>query len=219
MIKKEFFAAAQQLAEERNISVEDVYEIFKKALENSYKKEFGNTSCRIEIKPEKFAIFIYSVRKVVEAYTVKNEDEEELDAEAKPEDNIAEILLEDAKKIKASAKVGDVIEWQENVKDFGRTSILASKSITNQGVRTKQRELAYEHFKDYENEMVTAEIANITEKYLILDLGYGATATLPKTELANGETAEIGKTISVYINQLNKLIKNQRLLFLEAKRI
>ena len=211
MIKKEFFAAAQQLAEERNISVEDVYEIFKKALENSYKKEFGNTSCRIEIKPEKFAIFIYSVRKVVEAYTVKNEDEEELDAEAKPEDNIAEILLEDAKKIKASAKVGDVIEWQENVKDFGRTSILASKSITNQGVRTKQRELAYEHFKDYENEMVTAEIANITEKYLILDLGYGATATLPKTELANGETAEIGKTISVYIKSVEQTNKEPKI--------
>ncbi len=212
MIKKEFFEQVRLLAEERGISEEDVYEIFKKALENSYKKEFGNTSCRIEFKPEKFAIFIYSVRKVVEAYTEEEELDEDVEAPVEEKDEIAEILLEDAKKIKASAKVGDVIEWQVNVKDFGRTAILASKSITNQGVRTKQRELAYEHFKALENEMVTATIANENERYVILDLGFGATASLPKTELANGEVVEIGRNISVYIKSVEQTNKDPKIL-------
>ncbi len=211
MIKKEFFEQVKLLAEERNITEEDVLEIFKKALENSYKKEFGNSSCRIEFKPEKFSILVYSVRKVVEAYTQKDELAENAE-EVNPENEIAEILLEDAKKIKASAKVGDTIEWQVNVKEFGRTAIAASKSITNQGIRTKQRELAYEHFKALENEMVTATIANEKEHLLILDLGYGATATLPKSELANGEVAEIGRNISVYIKSVEQTNKDPKIL-------
>ena len=209
MIKKEFYEQVKQLAEERNITEEDVLEIFKKALENSYKKEFGNTSCRVEFKPEKYAIFIYSVRKVVEAYTEETELDEEVE-NTEPKEEIAEILLEDAKKIKASAKVGDIIEWQVNVKEFGRTSVLASKSITNQGVRTKQRELAYEHFKALENEMITAKITNENDRYIILDLGFGTTATLPKTELANGEVAEIGDNISVYIKSVEPTNKDPK---------
>lgn len=211
MINKKFFEEAEKLAEERKIAVEDVFEIFKKSLENSYKKEFGNTSCRIEIKPEKTAILVYSVRKVVEAYTENNEDLETEETE-EVTDPIAEILLDDAKKIKASAKVGDVIEWQVNLKEFGRTAIQASKSITNQGVRTKQRELAYEHFKPLENEMVTAEIVNENDKYVILDLGYSGTATLPKSELANGESAEIGRRISVYIKSVEQTNKDPKIL-------
>ena len=206
MIKKEFFEQVKLLAEERNISIEDVLEIFKKALENAYKKEYGNSSCRVEFKPEKSAIFLYSVRKVVEAYTEKVEETEEDE-----KDEIEEILLEDAKKIKASAKVGDVIEWQVPLKDFSRSAILASKSITNQGVRTKQREMTYEHFKDLENEMVLATISNENERSVILDLGYGATATLPKSELAVGETVEIGKTINVYIKSVEQTNKDPKI--------
>ena len=210
MVAKKFFVVSEKLAEERSIKIEDVFEIFKKALENSYKKEYGNTSCRIEIKPEKSAIFVYSVRKVVEAFTT--EDELAVEDEAKDvKDDIAEILLDDAKKIKSSAKVGDVIEWQVNLKEFGRTSILASKSITNQGVRTKQRELAYEYFKPLENEMVMAKIVNENDKYIILDLGHGGTATLPKTELANGEACENGRTISVYIKSVEQTNKDPKI--------
>ena len=209
MIKKEFYEQVKQLAEERCISEEDVYEIFRKALENAYKREFGNSSCRVEFKPEKFAILIYSVRRVVEAYTEK--DPEAVEEATEEKDNIAEILLEDAKKIKASAKVGDIIEWQENLKDFSRTSVLSAKSITNQGVRTKQRELAYDHFKPLENEMVDAIIKNENDRYLILDLGFGATTTLPKTELAVGEVGEIGRKISVYIRSVEQTNKDPKI--------
>lgn len=210
MIKKEFYEQVKLLAEERCISEEDVYEIFRRALENAYKKEFGNSSCRVEFKPEKFAILVYSVRKVVEAYTEKDPEAEEAQP-ADENDNIAEILLEDAKKIKASAKVGDVIEWQVNIKDFGRTAALSAKSITNQGVRTKQWELAYDHFKALENEMVDAIIKNENERFLILDLGFGATTTLPKTELAVGEVAEIGRKISVYIRSVEQTNKDPKI--------
>ena len=61
MINKKFYEEANLLAEERNISVEDVYEIFRKSLVNSYKKMFGNTSCKVTMNPDKNEIlFTYN---------------------------------------------------------------------------------------------------------------------------------------------------------------
>ena len=100
MKNKAFFENAVEVAESRGISVEDVYENFKKGLINSYKRIYGNTSCRVVVDPEKTEILLYSVRLVVDKLS-----EEELEP-----DQPAEILLADAKKIKASAKVGDIIE-------------------------------------------------------------------------------------------------------------
>ena len=64
MINKAFFEQAQELAEARGISVEDVYEIFKKSLVNSFKKIYGNTSCKVVINPDKNEINLYSVHVV-----------------------------------------------------------------------------------------------------------------------------------------------------------
>ena len=106
--------------------------------------------------------------------------------------------------VKASRmiKVGDIIEYQVNLKDFGRTAVLASKSITTQGVRTKQRENTYDYFKKLENEMVTATVTNITEKAIILDLGNSGYATMPKSEVGPTEEMEIGKRFTVYIKSV-----------------
>ena len=84
---------------ELSISVEDVYDNFSKGLVNSYKKIYGNTSCRVVINPEKNEILLFGVYKVVENYSELPDPEEP-----------AEMLLEDAKKIKASYKVGDIVE-------------------------------------------------------------------------------------------------------------
>lgn len=223
MVKKEFFEQAKAVAEERGISVEAFYEIFKKSLENSYKKMYGNTSCRVDIKPEKNSINVYSVRKVVSELTPYDELAE-LTKEEK-EGLITEILLEDAKKIKASAKVGDVIEWQVDIKQFNRTAAQASKQMINQGVRTKQRELAYEYFKELENEMVTATVSNITEKTIkgekgkpdktelvyILDLGHCGTAVLNKKEIYENEHIEKGDKIQVYIKSVEQTTREPKI--------
>ncbi|MGM9970502.1 MAG: transcription termination factor NusA [Anaeroplasma sp.] len=199
MINKAFFEQAEEVAQARGIAVEDVYEVFKKGLVNSFKKIYGNTSCRVVINPEKNEILLFSVHKVVEAYS------EELDPEAP-----AEMLLEDAKKIKQNYKVGDICEQQINIKSFGRTAIGAAKSVYTQGVRTKQREVAYEYFKKLEDEMVTAEVTNITEKYISLDLGLGVSTTLPINELLSNDNLQIGDTIRVYIKKVENTTKEPK---------
>ena len=200
MINKGFFEQAVEVAAEKGITVEDVYEIFKKSLVNSYKKVYGNTSCKVTINPEKHEILLIGIRKVVSEYTVDKDPEE-------PE----EILLEDAKKIKASYKVGDIVEQQINFKNFGRTAVQASKSVCTQEIKSKQRQLAYEHFKELENEMVTGEVTNITEKFVSVDLGFGVTTILPKTELLPNDHPKLGDKLRVYIKRVEQTSKDPRI--------
>ena len=199
MINKEFFKNAEEVAQARGLTVEDVYEIFKKALVNSFKKIYGNTSCKVIINPDKHEILLYSVHVVVEQLS------EELEAEA-----MQEMLLEDAKKIKNYYKVGDIVEQQINIKNFGRSAIGAAKSVYTQGVRTIEREKAYEYFKSLEEEMVTAEVTNITEKYVILSLGYNVTSALPLNELLPNDNLSIGDNIRVYIKKVEQTTKDPK---------
>ncbi len=199
MINKEFFESADLVAKERGISVEDVYDNFSKGLVNSYKKIYGNTSCRVVINPEKNEILLFGVHKVVSELSELPDPEEP-----------AEMLLEDAKKIKASYKVGDIVEQKINIKDFGRTAIGAAKSVYTQGVRTRQRELAYEHFKALENEMVIGTVTNITEKYVSLDLGMNVSTILPKPELLPNDNFKINDTVRVYIKKVEQTSKDPK---------
>ena len=201
MINKSFFEQANVYAEEKGMTVEDVYEVFKKSLVNSFKKAYGHTSCRVVINPDRNEILLYSVHKVVEAYS------EELDPEA-----MAEILLEDAKKVKNYYKIGDIVEQQINIKNFSRSAVGAAKSVYTQGIRTKQRELAFDYFKKLENEMTTGVVSNITEKFIALDLGMNVTATLSINELLPNDNLKIGDTIRVYIKKVENTTKDPKVL-------
>lgn len=199
MINKVFFEQAAELAQARGITVEDVYETFKKSLENSFKKIYGNTSCKVIINPDRNEILLYSVHKIVEELS------EELEPEAP-----AEMLVSEAKKIKASAKVGDILEQQINIKNFNRTAVSAAKSVYTQGLKTKEREKAYEYFKSLENEMVNAEVSNINEKYITLKLGYNVVTSIPVTELLPNDRFEIGDSIRVYIKKVENTTKEPK---------
>lgn len=200
MINKKFYEEANLLAEERNISVEDVYEIFRKSLVNSYKKMFGNTSCKVTMNPDKNEILLVGVWKVVS----------ELSETPNP-DEPAEILLEEAKKIKASAKVGDIIEQNINFKNFGRTAIQASKSVCVQDIRSKQRQMAYEYFKQLEGEMVTATVTNITERFVALDMGYNTSTIMPNSELLPSDHLKINDRVRVFLRRVEQTNKEPKL--------
>ncbi len=199
MINKAFFEFAEEVAKDKGITVEDVYESFKKGLMNSFKKEYGNSSCEVIIDPDHHEISMYSCHVVVEALS------EELDENA-----MAEILLEDAKKIKSSYKVGDIVKQAINIKDFNRTLASATKSVFTQGNRTRQREVAYEHFKELENEMVRGTITNIKENYVMIDLGYGVVTSIAKSELLPNDNPQIGDGINVYIRKVEMTTKDPK---------
>ena len=200
MISKEYFKSAEEVAEVKGISVDEVHEATKKGLMQSFKKVYGNSCCRAEINPEKNEILLFAVYKVVDELSVEPvEDQKE-----------KEILLEDAKLIKKSAKVGDIIEQKVDFKNFSRTAVLTAKNTTNQSIKQSERDSAYEYFKGLENEMVVAKVSNIGEKFVTLNLGHNVTTVLPLAEFANVIDLAVGQSIRVYVKKVEQTTKEPK---------
>lgn len=211
MINKEFFKQAEELARDKNVSVQEIYDTFAKSLQNAFKKVYGHTSCRVEMKPEKSEIMLFSIHKVVEDYS------EDLVNEENP---IEEMLLEDAVKIKSTYKVGDIIEQPINIKNFSRTGIGAAKSTWTQNLKSLERLKAYEYFKEKENEMVRARVVDVnpTGKFITLDLSHNVYAFLPKTDLLPNDHLNNEDFVNVYIKKVEQTTKDPKVTVSRSER-
>lgn len=221
MINKDFYRLAEEDAESRGFNVDEVLACMERALIGAFKKEHGNTSCKVEFKKDKNEILLYSIHKVVEEYTTySKEDDEEAEAvkEEVTEPQYAEMLLSDAKKIKASYKVGDLVIQQENLKNYSRMTILSAGNVYKQGVRTLEREKAYQYFKELENEMINAEVSNIGDRFLTLKLGFNVTTILPINELLPNDHLEIGDFVKVYVKRVEQTTKEPKVVVSRIER-
>lgn len=210
MINKEFFKQAVDLANYKNVKVEEIYETFAKSLQNAFKKFYGHTSCRVEMKPEKSEILMFSVHKVVEDFNDNYDDDDEIE----------EMLLEDAIKIKSTYKVGDIIEQPVNIKNFTRTAIGAAKSTWTQNLKTLERVKAYEYFKEKENEMIKARVVDInpTGRFVTLDLSHNVYAFLPKTDLLPNDVLHDEDFVNVYIKKVEQTSKDPKVTVSRSER-
>lgn len=225
MINKDFYKLAEEDAENRGFDVDEVLGCMERALIGAFKREHGNTSCKVEFKKEKNEILLYSIHRVVEQYTDYSVKEEQVEVEQnqpeseKPaEPQYAEMLLEDAKKIKSSYKVGDLVLQQENLKNYSRTTILSAGNVYKQGVRTLEREKAYAYFKDLENEMINAEVSNIGDRFLTLKLGFNVTTILPMNELLPNDHPVIGDYMRVYVKRVEQTTKEPKVVVSRIER-
>ena len=147
MIKKELFKLLEENASDIGVTFEEILEVLKKSLAASAKKLEPNSTINVKVNVEKHEIVIQAQRKVVE----------ELSLEL-AEDEMAEITLEEAKKIKKNATVGDIITKVVSPKDdFGRQSARSAKSTFASNLKALLREKAYKYFKEFEDEMISAE--------------------------------------------------------------
>lgn len=199
MISKEFYKQLEIISEERGLSLEQLLDSFQKGLINAHKRTYGNTSVRVEFRPEKHEILMYSRRLVVETL-------DDLD----PESEILPILYTDAKKINSRAKVGDILEEPVNIKDFGRMAASQAKQIFNQNMKNYEKENSFQYFKNMENEMISAQILEITDTHLTLSIGQNVTTLLPKKELLPNDEFFVGDSIRVYVSNVEQGTKGPK---------
>ena len=81
MINKEFFKLAEEDAVARGFELDEVLGCMERALIGAFKKEHGNTSCKVEFKKDRNEIILYSIHKVVEQYTVYDEENPEVETD------------------------------------------------------------------------------------------------------------------------------------------
>ena len=105
----ELLSAFEQLARERGIASEVLFEAVEAALISAYKRNFGTSqNVRVAMDRETGAIKVFARKDVVETVT----------------DNKQEISLDAAKAIDIAYQIGDIVEQEVTPKDFGRIAAI-----------------------------------------------------------------------------------------------
>ncbi|MCL5016285.1 MAG: transcription termination factor NusA, partial [Patescibacteria group bacterium] len=198
-----------QIAQEKKIEPEKIFDVVEKALAAAYKREYSerNANVRAKLDIETGKMRFVQVKDVVDEATVRFEAEEETaDSEDKlPRFNEERhILLEEAKKIKPDAVVGDEMEFplpeQEN---FGRIAAGTAKQVIIQRLREAEQESVVEEFKDREGQIVSGTVQRMERGNVYIDLGR-AVGIMFYNETIPGEHYRIGERLRFYVVAVQK---------------
>jgi transcription termination/antitermination protein NusA len=196
--QSQFFAAINQICDEKGISKDKVVETVKAALRAAYKKDYGTKDQEVDVDLDKNtgAATVYLLLEVVK----KVEDEEREVTEAK------------AKKYKKNAKVGDVIKIDVTPADYGRIAAQSAKQVIIQRIQEAERDVMYEMFKDRENELVNALVHRVDGNNVYINLDNKITTNLPYEHQIPGEKYYGGQRIKLYLEKVVKTTKGPQLM-------
>jgi len=110
-----------------------------------------------------------------------------------------ELQIKDAKLIKKTAKIDDVIKTKLAVPEaYGRMAAQTAKQVIIQKLREAERGMIFEEFKSKEHEVVAGVIQRREGNVVLIDLGK-AVGVLPNEEQIMGERYRAGERIKVYV--------------------
>ncbi len=191
MAKNDFLAAITQLAAEKNLPKEVVFEAVEAALASAHKRdELATKDVVVKIDEETGGTRVFTRMTVVEEI----EDEE------------TQILLEDARKNNAQAQLGDGIDTEVDAKDSGRVAAQTAKQVVLQRLREAEREVVFEEYEGREGDIVSGEMVRMEGRNVIVDIGK-AEALLPGSEQVRIEHYRSGQRMKFYILEVYKAAK------------
>lgn len=197
MINKDFFQALDDLETEKKIDKQTFITTLETALTSAYKKMYGEAkSAMVKLNPEKSTIKIYSYK------TVVNE----------VEDPDKQISLAEARLIKKSHKVGDVVLAEESTKDFGRIAAQTAKQVVMQKIKELEKQMALAELSEKEDELLTTIVKRIDNGTIYVQISNSHTegVMLPSDQIP-GEKFNIGDRVKVYVKKIKDSFKGTQI--------
>jgi len=196
MAKNEFLVAITQLAAEKNLPKEVVFDAVEAALASAYKRDsLATRNVVVKIDPDTGATRVFTRLTVVEEV----EDEE------------TETTLENARKTTPSAQIGDGIDTEIAPQYSGRVAAQTAKQVVLQRLREAEREVVFEEYAGREGDIVSGEMVRMEGRNVIIDLGK-AEALLPPSEQVRIEHYRSGQRMKFYVLEVYKAAKGPQVI-------
>ncbi len=183
---KQLSAMVQVLAEEKGLPEETILDVVQMAIAAAWRRDHGdremNVRTLLDTNTGKATVFVG--REVIEDDVAYNP--------------ATEIPLAEAKKLKADAEIGDIVEESSEVTDFGRVAAMTAKQVVVQRLREAERDAVLSAFEDKIGTVMTGVVARVEPRVVRIDLGK-AQGIMPRSEQIDGEYYTVGERIKVYI--------------------
>lgn len=194
---KQLVAAMKVIAEEKNLPEATVRDAIEQALAAAWRRDFGDRemTVRASLNTNSGDVDVYVIKEVVEE--VENED--------------AQISLEEAKKHKKDAVIGDTVEFHESVKSFGRVAAQTAKQVILQRLREAEREIVLTEFEDKIGTIINGIVSRVEGRLVRFDLGR-AQGIMPGSEQIQGERYYPGQRLKVFLKEVERGFRGPQLI-------
>lgn len=190
-MSKALIAGINQVATDKGLDREVIFEAIEAALISAYKRNYGSiANVTSEVDRVTGEMRVFAEREVVD--DVLNER--------------TEITLEEAKQHVADAKLGDVVRVPTEPADFGRIAAQTAKQVILQRIREAERDTVFENFAHRVGEIINAQVRSTDNASgaVTVMLDDKHEALLSRDEQIPREHLRRGDYIRVYIVDVHK---------------
>ncbi|MCT3582988.1 transcription termination factor NusA, partial [Levilactobacillus brevis] len=121
-------------------------------------------------------------------------------------DSRLEVGLDEALTINKGYELGDDIKFEVTPKNFGRIAAQTAKQVILQRVREAERNIIYNQYSQYENEIVTGEVERQDSRFVYVSLGK-VEAVMGRQDQMPNETYRIHDRVKVYVTRVENATK------------
>ncbi|MBL8203851.1 MAG: transcription termination/antitermination protein NusA [Blastocatellia bacterium] len=185
------------LSKEKNIDQTIITSALEDAVVTAARKQFKTgEDLRARYNAESGSIDLFAIKTVVEEI-------------ANP---ALEMSLEEAiAEVGEGVEPGDMLEMPRPVEDLGRIAAQTAKQIILQKVREAERNNVYEEYISKVGELVNGFVKRFEGGRVIVDIGGGLEAVMPKNQQSRAETFSQGERVRVVIHDVHRDAKGPQI--------
>ena len=199
----ELYNVIDALSREKGIDPQIVVSAVEDAIVVATRKYYKTQeNLRAELDKDTGQIRAYAVKSIVET-------------PEQVEDPVAQIALEDAKRVDPAAEIGGELRTYKPTDVLGRIAAQLAKQVIFQKVREAERDTIYNEYIGRVGEIINATIKRIEGQDVIVDLGK-AEARMPKKEQSRLESFSPGERARVVIARVEKASKGPQVVVSRA---
>ena len=145
-MSKALIAGINQVATDKGLDREIIFEAIEAALVSAYKRNYGSVAnVTAAVDRESGEMRVFAEREVVEDV----------------ENPRTEISQEEAAVLVPGIELGDVVKVDSKPDDFGRIAAQTAKQVILQRIREAERDTVYENFAHKVGEILTAQVRSV----------------------------------------------------------
>lgn len=194
---KQLAQAIKVIAEEKNLSEEQVQDVVQQALAAAWRRDYGDREqeVRVTMNLNNGEVTAFVTKDVVEQV----------------EDDRTQISLPAAQVMQKNIKLGEQIEITQKVEDFGRVAAQTAKQVILQRLREAEREIVLAEYEDKIGTLVNGIVSRVEGRLVRVELGR-AQGIMPVSEQIQGERYYPGQRLKFFLKDVEKGFRGPQLI-------
>ncbi len=185
-----------QVSREKGLERKVLVSALEEAIKSAVKKRYGSQlELEVSYNEAQGEIEVFQFRTVVE----------------KVSDSITEMSLEEAKEFDPESELGDSIGTKMDISSLGRIAAQSARQVIIQKMKSAERDIIHEEFKDREGELVNGIVQRFERGSVIVNLGR-AEAILPSAEQIPTESYRRGDRLRGLILEVRRTTRDTQII-------